>query len=128
MQTKKTKEQTPAEKIELIEGKGAGHEHLFYWHIYADGVRAGQVYINEADDPALGKHASVSIFLNKTSQGRGIGRVGYREACLNSGLNKVYAHMKKSNIMSKQAAFAAGFKEIDNMTFPQLVLVWERPA
>lgn len=110
--------------IELVEGKSK--EHAFYWHIYANNIRAGQVYIDMVDDPILGIHASIHIFLNKKSQGKGIGRVGYFQACVKSGLIKIYAHMRKSNLASKHAAIAAGFKEVTDEKFPQLVMLWEK--
>ena len=63
---KKKADTTIPSSIQLIEGKGrksSGAE--FYWHIYSDNIHAGQVYINFVDDPILGKHHSIHIFLNK---------------------------------------------------------------
>lgn len=124
--SKKNDKRVAESSIELVEGRSkkgsSGHE--FYWHIYSDKVRSGYVYIDLVEDQVLGKHASIHIFLNKKSQGKGIGRVGYREACVRSGLNKIYAHMRKNNIASKKAALAAGFKEIEDKRFSQLLMVW----
>src|SRR4051794_29104606 len=58
-------------------GKGGGpggHS----WVIMDGGKRAGVIYINFIDEPPVGKHASIQIFLNQKSQGRGVGRVAYR--------------------------------------------------
>jgi RimJ/RimL family protein N-acetyltransferase len=112
--------------VTLVEGSKTSKEHAFYWHIYSKTKRAGQVYIDLANDPILGDHHSIHIFLNKTSQGQGIGRIGYKEACVRSGLDKIYAHMRKSNLASKRAAEAAGFKEVHHDAFTQLVLVWKK--
>lgn len=123
--TKKEASKIPS-SIELIEGKAKKGNKLydFYWHIYSNNVRAGRVYINYTNDPILGNHASIQIFLNKKSQGKGIGSIGYNEACKKSGLNTIYAHMRKNNISSKKAAIAAGFVEVKNPKFIQLVMVW----
>ena len=125
---KKKAELVSASSIELIEGmeKRGKSGHDFYWHIYCNGVRAGQVYIDYITDPVLGNHAAINIFLNKKSQGKGIGRVGYRSACKKSGLETIYAHMRKTNIPSKKAALAAGFKELHDERFIQLVMVWKK--
>jgi RimJ/RimL family protein N-acetyltransferase len=125
---KKDENLSPPSKVELIEGrqkKGHG-AHDFYWHIYSNHIRAGQVYIDYIEDPVIGKHASIHIFLNKKSQGKGIGRIGYREACTKSKLNVIYAHMRKNNIASKKAALAAGFFEVKNEKFNQLVMMWQK--
>lgn len=121
---KQNKESNTSTLIELIEGKSK--KYSYYWHIYSDKVRAGYVFINYSDDPVLGKHASIQIFLNKKSQGKGIGRIGYREACKKSGLDIIYAHMRKNNIASKKAAIAAGFQEVQDERFNQSVMVWHK--
>lgn len=125
---KKIKAEGAFPLIELIEGKGGKSEKkpIFYWHIFSNSIRAGQVYIDIIDDPILGSHASIHIFLNKKSQGKGIGRVGYSEACKKSGLQTIYAHMRKNNLPSKKAAMAAGFQEVKDDRFSQLVMVWNR--
>lgn len=68
-------------KVELVQrsgpkGKGdstAGE----YWDVMVDGTRAGEVFVNVIDEPPLGKHASMQIFLNVPDQGKGIGRAAY---------------------------------------------------
>ena len=99
----------------------------YYWHIYAGGIRAGRVFINLIDEPPFGHHPSLQIYLNKTHQGRGIGSVAYRLACQASGYQKIYAHMRKSNVASRRAAENAGFKTINQIEIRQLSLVWQRP-
>lgn len=122
---KKVVDLTNMPSVELVEGSKS-KLHAFYWHIYANEVRAGQVYIDLIDDPILGRHASIHIFLNKKNQGKGIGKIGYAKACQKSGLDEIYAHMRKSNIPSKRAASAAGFEEVINENFHQLVMVWKK--
>ena len=75
----------------------------------------------------MSHHPSLQIYLNKTHQGRGIGSVAYRLACEASGYQKIYAHMRKSNIASRRAAENAGFKIINHIEIRQLSLVWQRP-
>jgi hypothetical protein len=104
-------------------GGGPGGEA---WKIEADGERAGVVFINYIDEPPIGQHASIQIFLNKTNQGRGIGRIGYRKACEASVYDTVYAHMRKSNLASRRAAEAAGFREVTSTGSPQLIMVRSR--
>lgn len=105
-------------------GKGPGGEK---WRIEVEGTRAGEVYINVIDEPPLGCHASLQIYLNIKSQGRGIGRVGYAKACQLSAHETIYAHMRRSNIASRRAAEAAGFVDATPPGFTQLILRWTRP-
>jgi len=105
-------------------GQGLGGEK---WRIEVGGVRAGEVYINVIDEPPIGHHASLQIYLNIKSQGRGIGRVGYAKACQLSAHEIIYAHMRRSNIASRRAAEAAGFVDATPSGFKQLILRWVRP-
>lgn len=105
-------------------GKGPGGEK---WRIEVGNTRAGEVYINLIDEPPLGYHASLQIYLNIKSQGRGIGRIGYTKACQLSAHETIYAHMRRSNIASRRAAEAAGFIEATPPGFKQLILCWTRP-
>lgn len=100
-------------------GGGPGGEA---WVIEAGGVRAGTVFINVIEEPPLGKHASLQIFLNRESQGRQIGRLAYRAACDASEYNVVYAHMRKSNIASRRAAEEAGFADVTPAGHSQLIM------
>lgn len=104
-------------------GAGAGGH---YWHIYCDDVRAGHVYINVIDEPPTGTHASLQIQINAAQQGRGIGSIAYRLAAEASGHDTVYAHMRKSNIPSRQAAEKAGFTVVDDPAISQLLMMWRR--
>lgn len=106
-------------------GKGKG-EGGAKWRIDVAGVRAGEVYINVIEEPPLGRHASLQIYLNIKSQGRGIGRVGYAEACQMSRHDAIYAHMRRSNTASRRAAEAAGFTDATPPGFTQLILRWQR--
>lgn len=105
-------------------GGGPGGEA---WRIEADGKRAGQVFINFIDEQPIGPHASIQIYLNASSQGRKIGRVGYRKACEASAYSVIYAHMRKSNIASWRAAEEAGFVDATSPSDNQKVMVWRRP-
>lgn len=106
-------------------GKGGGpggHS----WVIMAGGERAGVIYINFIDEPPVGKHASIQIFLNQKSQGRGVGRVAYRLASEASQYDDVYAHMRKANVASRRAAEEAGYVDVSPPGFTQLIMKWER--
>jgi hypothetical protein len=104
-------------------GEGPGGEK---WRIELDGTRAGEVFINVIDEPPLGRHASIQIFLNAKSQGRGVGRVGYRTACEDSEHDVIYAHMRKSNVASRRAAELAGFVDVTPTGFIQLIMMRKR--
>lgn len=104
-------------------GKGEGGEK---WRIEVGSIRVGEVYINVIDEPPVGLHASIQIYLNIKSQGRGIGRVGYAKACHLSQHEAVYAHMRRSNTASRRAAEAAGFIDATPAGFTQLILRWRR--
>jgi RimJ/RimL family protein N-acetyltransferase len=91
-----------------------------------NGKRAGTTFINMIDEPPVGKHPSIQIFLNRANQGRGIGRVGYRKACEGSAHDVIYAHMRKSNVASRRAAEAAGFQDITPPDHSQLIMMWKR--
>lgn len=116
--------------VELIATKGTpgkgggvgGHS----WIIRANGKRAGVIYINMINEPPVGEHPSIQIYLNKTSQGRGIGRVAYRMASEASGYSTIYAHMRKANIASRRAAEEAGYVDASPPGFTQLIMKWQR--
>lgn len=96
------------------------------WRIEVDGKRAGVVFVNLIDEQPIGHHASIQIFLNASSQGRKIGRVGYRKACEASVYDVIYAHMRKSNVASWRAAEEAGFVDATPAGESQKVVVWRR--
>lgn len=96
------------------------------WRIEVGGKRAGIVFINFIDEPPLGPHASIQIFLNAASQGRQIGRAGYRKACEASQYDEIYAHMRKSNVASARAAAAAGFVDATPKGAIQKTMCWRR--
>lgn len=113
-------------QVELVQrpgpkgkGDGAGGE---YWDVMVDGARAGEVFVNVIDEPPLGQHASMQIFLNSPAQGRGIGRAAYRKAAEGSAHDLLYLHMRKSNHASRLAAEAAGFKDAALPGVAQLIL------
>jgi RimJ/RimL family protein N-acetyltransferase len=104
-------------------GGGSGGEA---WRIETGDKRAGVVFINLIDEPPVGVHASIQIYLNAPSQGRCIGRVAYRLACESSSYDLIYAHMRKSNTASRRAAEEAGFREDPRPGHSQLLMVWHR--
>lgn len=118
-------------EVQLVRGKGTpdsgGGPGGHYWHIEIGDKRAGNIFINIIECELYGEHPSVQIHLNKDQRGKQIGRVAYRQACEQSGYDKVYAHMRKSNIASKRAAEEAGFKALDDKS-PQLTMVWQRSS
>lgn len=105
--------------------RGGGHGGEA-WRIEANGVRAGVVFINIIDEPPIGRHASIQIYLNAASQGRKIGREGYRRACEASAYSVIYAHMRKSNVASRRAAEVAGFVDATPPNHAQLIMVRRR--
>lgn len=107
----------------MLRGGGARGEA---WIVMAEGKRAGTAYINVIEDSIRGSHASFHVFLNRPSQGRQIGRRAYQLGCANSQHEIIYAHMRKSNIASRNAAFHAGFINATAPEDSQLVLVWYR--
>lgn len=116
--------------VELVVARGSpgkgGGEGGEAWTVMSDGERAGVIFINLIDEPPLGLHASIQIFLNQKSQGRGIGRVAYRKAAEVSRYDTIYAHIRKSNIASRRAAEEAGFRNATPPGFPQLIMRWTR--
>lgn len=113
-------------KVELVQKPGSkdkgGGPDGEYWDVMVDGVRAGEVFVNVIDEPPLGTHASMQIFLNQMDQGKGIGRAAYRKAADASRHDPLYLHMRKSNLASKLAAEAAGFKDTALPGVAQLIL------
>jgi RimJ/RimL family protein N-acetyltransferase len=95
------------------------------WDICVGSEKAGDIYINQIDEPPVGKHASIQIFLNRTAQGRGIGRVAYRLASEDSQSDLIYAHMRKNNVASRRAAEEAGYVDAGLKT-NQLIMKWTR--
>ena len=120
--------------VELKAGKGSvetgGGKGGHFWWIYAtdssqEEKKAGKVYINLTDEDPVGEHASIQIFLNKSSQGKHIGRWAYKKACEESAYDVVYAHIRKSNVASVKSAEAAGFVKCFPKA-PQLIMKWVR--
>ena len=107
--------------------KGRGAEKGgFFWKVFFKESIAGKVFINLINEPPIGLHPSIQVFLNKSSQGKGIGRIVFAQACLASTYDIVYAHMRKSNIASSKAAQAAGFKEVNIVGDNQRTFCWNR--
>jgi len=123
---KRTGERVNPEDITLKQGKGGqktgGMTGGFFWHIFRQGIRAGKVFINYDKDT---KKAGIQILINQKSQGKGIGRVAYKNACEESKYPKIYASMRKDNIASIKAAAAAGFQEIPS-TSGQMAMLWQK--
>ena len=113
------------ERVKGTAGKG-GDEGGEAWHICRGGEKVGDVYINMIDEPPVGRHASIQIYLNKKSQGFGIGRIGYRLASEESRHDTIYAHMRKANIASRRAAEEAGYVDASPSGFVQLIMRWDR--
>lgn len=124
------REPVRSDQVTLVKTKGTpergGGPGGHAWRIDVDGKRAGIVFINRIDEPPVGPHASIQIYLNAPSQGRRIGRVAYRMACEAGGYDTVYAHMRKSNLASRRAAEEAGFTEDPRPGQSQLLMVWRR--
>lgn len=116
--------------VTLQEGKGSqatrNSKEGKYWHIFADGKKAGKIFINLINTKPFGEHASIQLFLNQAMQCKHIGRYAYQKACEVSPFNEIYAYMRKSNIASKKAAIAAGFVIVANQFSRQLTLLWSR--
>lgn len=100
-------------------GDGPGGE---YWDVVVAGRRAGEVFVNVIDEPPVGRHASLQIFLNKPDQARGIGRIAYRMAAEASSHDLIHLHMRKANVASRIAAEAAGFVDASPPGFTQLIM------
>lgn len=104
-------------------GGGPGGEA---WRIDVQRKRAGITFINMINEPPIGRHASIQIFLNVASQGRHIGRIAYRKACEASVHDLIYAHMRKTNLASRRAAEEAGFSDATPSGHPQLIMKRDR--
>ena len=126
----KRKPQVSQKDIKLISTKGTkgrgGDKGGEAWRIDWNNKRAGIIYINLNKDTSIGKHASMSIFLNLPSQGRGIGTFAIKQACQKSKYNTIYAHIRKSNIASSKAFEKAGFIDKILEKGKQKLMVWKR--
>ena len=96
------------------------------WEIYVGDELAGETFINFIDEAPFGGHASIQIYINRSNQGRKIGRTAYRLAAMESGYDLVYAHMRKSNLASSRAAEEAGFVDVTPLGAIQKVMVWRQ--
>jgi RimJ/RimL family protein N-acetyltransferase len=96
-----------------------------YWHIHNAGKRAGHVSIDCRESQGRPKDASIDIFLNKQSRGRGIGTIAFRQACELSGLPEVFASIRKSNVASRIAAQRAGFVPLHDEPSGELLMIWK---
>lgn len=116
--------------VRLVRGKGGpetgGGPGGEAWAIFNKTSRAGRIYINWIDEAPIGPHASIQIYLNRQSQGRGIGSIAYRLASEESQYDTIYAHMRKSNEASKRAAAAAGYEDVTPPDHSQCLMHWVR--
>jgi RimJ/RimL family protein N-acetyltransferase len=113
------------ERVKGTPGKG-GDSGGEAWHICVGREKVGDIYINLIEEPQVGRHASIQIYLNQKSQGSGIGRVAYRLASEASQYDVVYAHMRKANVASRRAAEEAGYVDASPPGYTQLIMKWER--
>jgi len=122
-------------KIVLEKSTSKEKAGIEYWSIFSDGKRAGKVFIELVADKSLGaasnaksdgKVAKIQIFLNKQSQGKGIGSAAYGKACELSRHKVIYANMRKTNTASIKAACNAGFVERVIPGDRQVTMVWKR--
>ena len=113
------------ERVKGTPGKGGGVGGEA-WDIIAGNEKVGDIYINQIDEAPVGKHASIQIYLNRTAQGRGIGRVAYRLASEESSNDVIYAHMRKINVASRRAAEEAGYVDAALPGTAQLIMKWTR--
>ena len=124
------KDKAVEEDVELRVGRGStktgGGPGGYHWSVFYNDIRAGKVFINLIDAEPFGEHPSLQIFLNKKSQGKGIGRVAYRQACELSQYDIIYAYMSKKNIPSIRAAAAAGFVVVAAEATRQQIMQWTR--
>lgn len=90
------------------------------WKIYYKDSLAGKVSIKKSDKPTLDIHVS------KKYRSRGIGSKAIALALKNSDLDKVYAHIRKSNVASIKAARSAGFKESKDAKSRQIIMEWSK--
>jgi RimJ/RimL family protein N-acetyltransferase len=123
-------ERVSAADVRLVRGKGGaktgGGQGGEAWAIFHKATRAGRIYINWIDEPPIGPHASIQIYLNRQSQGRGVGRTAYRLASEKSQYDTIYAHMRKSNEASRRAAVAAGYEDVPSADHSQCLMRWVR--
>lgn len=116
--------------VRLVATKGSkgrgGDDGGEAWRIDAWGKRAGVIFINFIDEPPLGQHASIQIYLNAKSQGRHVGSIAYRMACEQTRYAVVYAHMRKANLPSIRAAENAGFVDATPDGHIQKIMVRDR--
>lgn len=119
--------------VSLDEGKGGtprtgGGPGGRFWHVRYRGVTAGRAYINYHETEAGDPRPSVTVMLNKQSQGRGIGTIAFRKAAEGSQYDEVYATVTKKNIASRNALERAGFRPVEGWTGAEMYLVWKRDA
>lgn len=116
------------ESVEIKAGKTTRKAglRLCKWHIYCEGTHVGRVSIMEEPPEAGMEVGAIDISIAKPHRGRGIGSLAYRLACLESGMDIIYARMRKNNIGSARAALKAGFTLSAETETTQSVLVWIR--
>jgi RimJ/RimL family protein N-acetyltransferase len=118
--------------VTLEEGTGGprtgGEPGGRFWHVRFHGKTAGRAYINYHVSESGKPRPSVTVLLNKQSQGRGIGTIAFRKAAEESQYDEVYATVAKKNIASTNALARAGFVPVKGWKGPELYLVWKRHA
>lgn len=93
----------------------------FYCHIYHRNRRVGRGYIVELDGKPM-----ITVELNQSFQGIGIGRIAFRQICELSQYHYVYAKVRKNNISSIKALKLAGFQQSKKSHNGQYLFEWRR--
>lgn len=118
--------------VELRPGKGSprsgGGPGGFFWHVYSGDVKAGRAWINYYETEQGEPRPSVTVMLNKQSQGRGIGTIAFRRAAELSPYDEVYATVARKNVASRNALERAGFVTAEDQKGGELYMVWRRHA
>jgi L-amino acid N-acyltransferase YncA len=128
--TTKSKEYVNSKDIKLIQTKGTpnrgGGKGGESWKIEVNNKRVGIVFINLIDEPPIGKHASIQIYLNKQNQGKHIGIEALKKACQLSKYKTIYGHVRKSNIASVKMNEKVGFKDVSPPGYKQLIFRFKK--
>lgn len=114
--------------IYLRDGRPSNQQYHAYWHVWMRNKRVGRAWLtkNPASEEEPGIYITVEI--NKTEQGKGIGQIVFRRAAELSNELVIYGVTRKSNVASVMAMQRAGYSLAATTKSGEGCYKWDRSS
>lgn len=119
------KEEVAPDSVYLVDGSAKSKRYDAYWHVFHLNSRVGRARLTEVTvGPDEG--ASITVEINQSARGRGIGSLAFRLACEHSSYDVVWGIARKSNLASHGAMRRAGFEQVQDTDAGEACFEWRR--